>query len=63
VAEAIVNSQTKFDIGSRAEYFNTVSPQLDVELETVLINGTQHMFAVIQDALLTLDPNIFNLFW
>lgn len=62
IAEAIVNSQTNFDISSRAEYFNTVSPQLDVELETVMVNGTQYMFAVINDALLTLDPSIFNLF-
>jgi hypothetical protein len=56
------NSQTNFDIGSRAEYFNTVSPQLDVELQNIVVNDTQYLFAVINDVILTLNPNIFNLF-
>jgi hypothetical protein len=55
-------SQANFDIGSRAEYFNTISPQLDVDLHNIMINDTQYMFAVINDVLLTIDPNIFNLF-
>jgi hypothetical protein len=53
-------SQTNFDIGSRAEYFNTISLQVDVELQN--IKGSQYMFAVINDVILTLNPNIFNLF-
>ena len=56
------NSQTKFDNGSRAEYFNIISPQVDVTLENIMVNDTQYMFAVINDVILTLDPNIFNLF-
>lgn len=56
------NSQTTWDIGTRSEYFNTVSPQLNVELEVIMDNGIQHMFAVINDVLLTVNPEIFNLF-
>jgi hypothetical protein len=55
-------SQTNFDIGSRAEYFNIISPQVDVTLENVMVNDTQYLFAVVKDVILTLDPNIFNLF-
>ena len=55
-------SQTNFDIGSRAEYFNTISPQLDVTLENVMVNGSHYLFAVINDVILTLNPNIFNFF-
>jgi len=62
IALEYANSQTNFDIGSRAEYFNTISPQLDVELQLFMVNDTQYRFAVINDILLTLDPNIFNLF-
>jgi hypothetical protein len=55
-------SQTNFDIGSRAEYFNIISPQVDVTLENVMVNDTQYLFAVVKDVILTLDPNIFNFF-
>ena len=55
-------SQTNFDIGSRAEYFNIISPQVDVTLENIMVNDTQYLFAVVKDVILTLDPNIFNFF-
>ena len=55
-------SQTKLDISSRAEYFNVISPQVDVTLENIMENDTQYLFAVINDVILTLDPNVFNLF-
>jgi hypothetical protein len=56
------NSQTTWDIGTRSEYFNTISPELNVELEVQMHNGIQYMFAVINDVLLTVNPEIFNLF-
>lgn len=62
IALEYAKSQANLDIGSRAEYFNTISPQLDVDLHNIMVNDTQYMFAVINDVLLTIDPNIFNLF-
>jgi hypothetical protein len=55
-------SQTNLDINSRVEYFNTISPQVDVELQNIMVDGSQYMFAIIKDVALTIDPNIFNLF-
>lgn len=59
---AYAQSQTNFDIGSRAEYFNTISPQVEVTLENIMVNDTQYLFAVIKDVILTVDPNVFNFF-
>lgn len=52
-------SQTNFDISSRAEYFNVISPQVDVTLKNIVVNETQYLFAVVKDVILTLDSYIF----
>ena len=56
------NSQETWDIGSRVEYINTVSQELNVELETLFVHGVQHMFIIIQDVILTVNPEIFYMF-
>jgi hypothetical protein len=55
-------SQDTLDIGSRAEYFNSISPELEVDLLTVTENGLHYMFVVINDVILTISPNIFDFF-
>lgn len=57
-AESLVN--TNLDFTNLAEYFNMISPQVDVTLENIMVNDTQYLFAVIKDVILTLDPYIFN---
>ena len=56
--------RVNWNIASRVENFNKTSTGQghNVELQIIMDNGTQYMFAVINDVLLTVNPDLFNLF-